>query len=761
MSKKSDTHLILQDTWGEAGPLETLEQIADLTGKFMSSPVLRSPDGTFFHILREKGKSHTGIQEVYGQTTDRNKLKILARLVRYPNGIRVSINFVEGLLETSKEFRLADPPHPCDPGHREIWFEFHGEATPLGPSRENAFLNKMEILNDAARRLQAHIPAVISNLDLDKIYKEYSEHLNPVYPCSIEPANGLSRIIKWARQNYEFVSGQCSIAIVSSYPILTNFGTAIMAKVFIEKASSLGQCVRTQLTPQTLLDIALKAPGTVVIPAEKLTMGSNLYNIGSDVRAMFSSLNDTGKAVIFTGTYEELQSVLGGGQGGRSDPLEPVVRRIPDIPMNILVLFAVQSEGRRYGGLSRHEEEKIIKTICGVLENESPEIRYRLLPRLAACVMGDRSRDPADVSASLVSFRDRLKRPTETLTGLGQRPKIARSSHVQEHFLKVLDDPDLPDFFKSQILGQERALEQMITKLLNMILTGKPYEPLCYLAEGTTGTGKSESARLLARALGIPLKSIDAASLADHYSANAKLRGSGRGIVGSYESGVLEKAAKDHLGVVVEVRDLDHAPTHIRKNLAAEFLQVLEDGEAETGTGAIFSCANLIFAFTINLPDGKDEKLRRGLGFGRGPTRSDIESDVIKETKSLFSPAFMGRVGEPILFEDLGHETLAAITEKTIVTSIQTIARRYGVFIGDVMLENGLGMAIVVSSHLTNAMLGARSFIQRSRSMVGKAFRRIRHSGVNPEGKNLTVCLNPEGNLEINIVQPKKEINHE
>jgi len=344
-----------------------------------------------------------------------------------------------------------------------------------------------------------------------------------------------------------------------------------------------------------------------------------------------------------------------------------------------------------------------------------------------------------------------LKRPTETLTGLGQRPNPSRSPHVQEHFLKVLDDPGLLDFFTSKILGQDRALEQMITKLLDMISMGKRHEPLCYLAEGTTGTGKSESARLLAKALGIPLKSIDAASLADHYSANAKLRGSGRGIVGSYESGVLEKAAKDHLGVMVEVRDLDHAPTHIRKNLAAEFLRILEEGEAETGTGAIFSCSNLIFAFTINLPDGQDEKLRRGLGFGGGPTRSDVESDVIKEVKSLFSPAFLGRVGKPILFDDLTHEILAAITEKTIVTATQTAARRYSVPIGEVILENGLGLDIVVSSHLANAILGARSFIHLGRSMVGKAFRRLRHSGVNLEGKNLTVSRSPEGDLEINI----------
>ena len=230
-----------------------------------------------------------------------------------------------------------------------------------------------------------------------------------------------------------------------------------------------------------------------------------------------------------------MQSVLGGGQGGRSDPLEPIVQRIPDIPMKILVQFAVQSEGRRYGGMSRADEQKLVKEISDVLEQESPERRYRLLPKLVARALGDRSGGLTGASVSLTPFRNQLKKPTETLSGLGRRPITARAPHVQEHFFQVLSDPGLPEFFKSRILGQDRALEQMITKLLDMVSLGKRYEPLCYLAEGTTGTGKSESARLLARALGIPLKSIDTASIADHYSANAKLRGSGRGIVGSYE----------------------------------------------------------------------------------------------------------------------------------------------------------------------------------------------------------------------------------
>ena len=157
----------------------------------------------------------------------------------------------------------------------------------------------MEILNDAARRLQAHIPVVLSDPGLDKIYKEHSEYLNPVYPCGVDSVDALAMIIEWAQQNHDFVTGQCSVAMVSPHPVLTDFVLAVMAQVFMEKGSSLGRYVRTQLTFQSLLDVANKAPGTVVIPADRLTIGSNLYNIGSEVRAMFSSTKRYGKGGFF------------------------------------------------------------------------------------------------------------------------------------------------------------------------------------------------------------------------------------------------------------------------------------------------------------------------------------------------------------------------------------------------------------------------------------------------------------------------------
>lgn len=294
MSKENDTNRVAQNPWGEAGPLETLEQVADLTGKFMSAQVDRSPDGLSFHIQQKKEKTSPGIQEVYGRITAGNTLQVRVQLVTLLTGIRVSSNFVEGLLEALKEFQIVDPPRSCDPGYREIWIEFQGGASPLGPSRENALLKKLEILNDVARRLQAHIPAVSLDPDIDKTYEKHAEYLKAVSPCRVDPVKGFSQIMKWSQENRNFIAGQCSIALVSSYPVLTDFCLAVMARVFKEKGSSLGRFLPAQLTPKSLLEVVKKAPGSVVVSAERLIIGSNLYNLNSEVRALFSSLDDMG-----------------------------------------------------------------------------------------------------------------------------------------------------------------------------------------------------------------------------------------------------------------------------------------------------------------------------------------------------------------------------------------------------------------------------------------------------------------------------------
>ena len=97
-----------------------------------------------------------------------------------------------------------------------------------------------------------------------------------------------------------------------------------------------------------------------------------------------------------------------------------------------------------------------------------------------------------------------MSKLSETLSGLCISPRSMRADEVQERFIRVLAGPELLPFLKSRLLGQDQALEQLVLRLSTECLTRPLHQPLCYCAQGTPGTGKSESTALLAERLGLP-----------------------------------------------------------------------------------------------------------------------------------------------------------------------------------------------------------------------------------------------------------------
>jgi ATP-dependent Clp protease ATP-binding subunit ClpA len=318
-------------------------------------------------------------------------------------------------------------------------------------------------------------------------------------------------------------------------------------------------------------------------------------------------------------------------------------------------------------------------------------------------------------------YMERLSECRETLAGLHPKNRVHRSRDVQSRFLEVLTDPGLGPYLKEQILGQEETIDQLTARLLSEVLSRPPHQPIRYCAEGTPGTGKSESAALIAEKLGIPLVHIDAPSIPGPEMAQTQLLGSGVGFVGSYSSGVLEQAAKHYSGVVVEISDLDHAPIEARSKLADIFLTVMDNGTARATAGPAFSCRNMILAFTMNLPNGMDERIRRTpLGFNRGPSEIEIERTVASEIRTMLSGAFLSRIGTPILFRTLSPQVLGAILERIIRSALVQAAANLGHRFEEVVIEQGTGEKLLNSLNLDITTFGTRLLLERGRLMASR-----------------------------------------
>jgi ATP-dependent Clp protease ATP-binding subunit ClpA len=404
------------------------------------------------------------------------------------------------------------------------------------------------------------------------------------------------------------------------------------------------------------------------------------------------------------------------------------------------------------GGLPEAAEDELTNQTLAALQKSDSVEPERILPIVASRTVNAWASGKKPGLPPAASFATKVSGLSETLAGLSARPRAARSTDVQEHYAQVLTDSNLLAYLQEHLLAQDRALDQLAARLRMECLTRPRHQPLRYCAQGTPATGKSESAALLARRLGIPHINIDAASLPDYYTAAAQLLGSGRGIVGSYQSGRLEQAAKHHTGALIEVSDLDHATPQVRAVLGDLFLQVLETGEAQSAAGAMFSCANLIFAFTMNLPDGMDEAVRKGIGFNQAPSDQAVRARVAAEIKRLLSSAFLSRIGTPILFAPLSGEALAAIIERAIKSAVQSAVDRLHLAGSEVVIAEGVGARVVSVMEASISSFGARALLEHGRALAAQAVIELQQTYPSVTGQTLMVSASPDGRLMIKAV---------
>jgi len=223
---------------------------------------------------------------------------------------------------------------------------------------------------------------------------------------------------------------------------------------------------------------------------------------------------------------------------------------------------------------------------------------------------------------------------------------------------------------KQAIIGQGAAIDAMVAAVRKAAAgLGTEDRPLAsFLFMGRTGTGKTELARVLARELFASdshsgLLRIDCSEfgLAHEYS---KLIGSPPGYVGHDDGGQLTDALAKHPESVVLFDEIEKAHPRMHNLL----LQILEEGALTDGRGRRVDFQRAIVVMTSNA--GADEMMSasRSLGFERARElgRTRLESITREALERQFSPEFLGRIDETILFDELDPKTVEKIARKKL-----------------------------------------------------------------------------------------------
>ena len=735
--------------WSGSESQETLRQVADLCVQALNQPLQVTPDSLAFYSEGGDGGSHRGILSYRGKLVENDFIVLECELFQGPQDLRVSSKAMfEHLSAAGDKVKLAPPKeHPS--GEASFFVSLKIKAVPLSLTRASALVDELKHLDLLAGILQDEVPVVRHEAELAKLYREVAEFLEPV-PVWPGPEAELGTLWgDWAGETVDYLMGSSSVALAAPLPTESDFALAVLAHVVQRFKRTLGKVKLPAVNARTLVELSQKAPGLVVVPAMSLSLGTSLYDLGNEMQALLSTLASQNRPVVFVGALDELQAVFHGGQGGKTDPLVPIVRHVPPATTETLARFAVRTAGMQVGGLPPGSEARLLQRVLAEMEHLPPPEQRRVLPVLARRVVNAWASGGALATGE--AFAARVSGLSETLAGLSPRPRVGRPPTIQEHFTRRLTDHALYGFFRESLLGQDQALKDVCCRLGSEVLTRPPHQPLRYCAEGTPATGKSESTVLLADWLGIPYINIDAASMPSSHTAAAQLLGSGRGIVGSHQSGRLEQAAKHHAGAVIEVSDLDHAVPEVRAAMADLFLQILETGEAQSATGSMFSCANLIFVFTMNLPGGQDEKVHRGIGFQQQRHNREIRQRVVSELKIMLSGAFLSRIGSPILFEPLVGEALVAIVARAIQAALQAAAQRLHLSIREVVVPPEAAQQVLVSLESSVTAFGARTILEHGRALAAQAILDRQRQGGDFTGKTVEVSASPLGELSLKL----------
>jgi len=223
------------------------------------------------------------------------------------------------------------------------------------------------------------------------------------------------------------------------------------------------------------------------------------------------------------------------------------------------------------------------------------------------------------------------------------------------------------DQLKGRVIGQDEAIAKL-TKAIQRTRVGlkDPSKPIgTFVFLGPTGVGKTELAKVLSSYLfdkEDSLVRIDMSEYMEKFSVS-RLVGAPPGYVGYEEGGQLTEKVRRKPYSVVLLDEIEKAHPDVFNIL----LQVLDDGILTDGLGRRVDFRNTIIIMTSNIGVRDLKDFGAGIGFST-QTKRDSEDQIIKDTiqkalKKTFSPEFLNRLDDVIIFNSLSRKDIHKIID--------------------------------------------------------------------------------------------------
>lgn len=319
------------------------------------------------------------------------------------------------------------------------------------------------------------------------------------------------------------------------------------------------------------------------------------------------------------------------------------------------------------------------------------------------------------------------------------------------------DRADLLERLKTQVIGQDKALESIVAPLVRRKAglgdTDRPIASL--MLAGPSGVGKTETAKALASAaFGDPeaFKRIDCGEMVNEMGVS-RLLGSSQGYAAFDAGGELSNFISDHPHSVILFDEIEKADDRFYDSL---FLQLMSagritgsvrsqapDGSAK-GTMRTVDARGCIIIMTSNI--GSQSVGENGMSrTGFGGTQDDdelLEDGIADQVRKHFRVEFINRLDGLVVFHPLDRESLSRVFMLKWKPNEERIHDRRGVVVD--MDKSVPGWFADLSR---KDMLGARNLI---RAMDDKL--------INPMADIMLERKDKGGTLHVSVSKDGKEL---